>query len=110
MRDIGDVDAQAPVPLLVARSEIASSKSRALAGSIVTVRDVAQVLARANLGLVEELRCERASSRTASSNVSGMLKARMTLRVSTPGARAGPGPRRSLLRLREKARDIARSR
>ena len=74
-------------PFSSRESEIASSKSRAFAGSIVTASR--RRSSRLPISVSSKSRaCSRASSRTASSNVSGILKARMMLRVSTPGCRA----------------------
>ena len=61
-----------------ATSEMASSKSRAVAGSIVTVGKSRRSTRVPISASSNSLACSRASSRTSSSNVSGMLNARMT--------------------------------
>ena len=90
VRDVGDVDAQAPVALLVARQR---DRVVEVAGGGRVDRhgqDVAEVQSLADLVFVELPGLLAASSSTASSNVSGMLKARMTVRVSTPGCPRRP--------------------
>ena len=70
---------------------MASSKSRAVAGSIVTREEIAEVeRGRRSRLRRNSLACSRASSRTSSSKVSGMLNARMTVSVSTPGCPRWP--------------------